>query len=199
MHYMLVHLDAIIQIGATGAPSINTGDGYGIQSITRLSAGRYRIQLTDNYAKLLTFQATPRSPVSGSALNVDASHAALSVGTVYKIVTTGTSTQADFVAIGMPAGIVAAPGITFKAAATGAGTGTGTVQTIGYSGIQNTELLTANSGMINNQPYNFPMGGYIDFQCVGATDSSTTTPVATDPANGSTLHLAILLSNSQVQ
>lgn len=198
-HMLLRHIDAIVQIGASGAPTINTGDAPGINSITRLSAGRYRIQLQDNYAKLLTFYATARSPVTGSALNVDASDAALSVGTVYQIFTLGTTTTADWIALGLPVGITPTVGVSFKAAVTGSGVGTGTVKAIGFSGIQSFEQINASSALLNTQPFQIPNGGYVDFQCVGPTNSSTTTPIAVDPANGSSLHIAITFNDSKVQ
>lgn len=41
--------------------------------------------------------------------------------------------------------------------------------------------------------------GTITIQCSGPTDASTTTPIATDPDNGSILYLEIKVKNSSVQ
>src|SRR5581483_10117924 len=47
-----VHLFANISIGATGAPTLNTGS-RGIKSVTRTGVGSYTIALEDQYQKLL--------------------------------------------------------------------------------------------------------------------------------------------------
>lgn len=211
-HVFPVQLDGRVSIGASGAPTLITSStvpgsfpavsqqqSMGIQSITRLSAGRYRIQLSDNYTSLLAFEASFTAPNTGSALNVDASDAALSVGTVYRIVTVGTSTSADWHALGLPSGLTPAVGMTFKAAATGAGTGNGTASAIGVQAAQGVSVLS-DSDMLNNQPFTQGQGGgYIDFQTVAATNSSTTTQVATDPSNTSVMKFVILLSNSSIR
>ena len=193
MHLLPVSLDIQVAIGASGAPTIINSSGKGIASITRLAAGQYRLQLQDNYASLLALDAQFQSPTTGSAV----AGGAFVVGTVYQIVTLGTTTQAQFVAAGLPSGITAAPGVIFKAATVGAGTGT--VRALGASGITNVELIGNPQLMLSNQPFNAGIGGYINFQCVGATDASTTTLIAKDPANGSVMMLQLLLNNSQIQ
>jgi len=197
-HLLPRKLDARVAIGSTGAPTLANSLG-GIASITRLSAGTYRLQLQDNYASFLGFKVNFESPVTGSALAVDASDALLSVGTVYQIVTLGTSTQADWVALGLPSGITAAVGQVFKAAATGAGTGSGTVKAIGKSGIRVVEIVGDPNLMLSNQPAVPLSGGFITFQCLADTDSSTTTLIPTDPASGSTMFIELLMNDSQVQ
>lgn len=52
MHMMQVQLDAQVTIGASGAPTVT--QALGISSITRISAGRYRILLQDPYVKILS-------------------------------------------------------------------------------------------------------------------------------------------------
>ncbi len=109
----------------------------------------------------------------------------------------GTTTQANWVTSGVPAGITAAVGVVFKAAATSAGTGTG--KAIGASAITHTELVGNPNLMLNSQPFTAALGGgYVTFQTMGPTSSSVTTPIATDPDNGEVMHLSILLSNSSI-
>lgn len=195
-HFMPVSIDAKIAIGATGAPSIASGDGYGIASITRMAAGQYRIQLQDNFAKLLQFKATLQSPASGTPV----AGGAFSVGVVYKIISLGTTTQAQWEAAGVPSGITAAAGVVFKAATVGAGTGS--VQTLVSSGINSVELLGSSSNMLNSAPLGqtIPnLGGYVDFQCMGPTGAALTAPIATDPVSGSAIFIEIVANNSQIQ
>lgn len=47
-----VHLMVKVSIGATGAPTIVSGTGQGIKSITRTGAGNYTIALQDTYSDL---------------------------------------------------------------------------------------------------------------------------------------------------
>ena len=188
MHMMAVQLDGVISIGASGAPTIQSA--LGIASITRLSAGRYQIQLQDNYVKLLGLDCSFISPVSGS--NVTAG--SFSVGTVYQITAVGTT---NFNAIGLPSGVVAAAGVVFKAS--GAGSGTGTAKVIGASGISSVEIMDNSANALQNNNSSPLLGGYINIQCLAPTSSSDTTPIPADPANGSSMVIKILLSNSSVQ
>lgn len=156
---MPVQLDAVISIGASGAPTIVSAPL--ISSITRLAAGQYRLQLNDNYAKLLDFRGSCISAQSGISVTAGS----FVVGTVYRITALGNTTQAQWVAAGVPVGITAAVGVTFKAAAAGAGTGT--AQTLASSGIASIELMSNSINMLNNQPFQALNGGYVDFQCLG--------------------------------
>lgn len=179
MHMMPIALDMSVSIGASGAPTIETGSGYGIASITRMAAGQYRIRLQDNYMKLLMLNARMQSPVSGSAIPAGS----LSPGTVYQITSMGTTTQAQWVTAGVPVGITAAVGVTFKCAATSAGTGEAKV--LGSSGISNVELMGNNVNMLNYQPFNPNLGGYIDIQCMSP---SAAAPTFTGSALGTHTH-----------
>ncbi len=172
-HYMPVQVDAVISIGATGAPTIESAPL--VHSITRLAAGQYRIQLQDNYNSLLDFRGTAQSPVSGGAV----AGGSFSIGTVYQIVSLGNTTQAQWVTAGLPSGITAAVGDVFKAAAIGAGTGT--VKVLGSSGIACMELMGNNAAMLKNQVANTANnGGYVDFQCMGLSIAgSSSAPVLT--------------------
>lgn len=161
-HMFPVSLDLSVAIGASGAPTIETGSGLGIASITRLAAGQYRIRLQDNYAKLLQFNATMQSPPTASAATAAGS---LTPGVVYQITSMGSTTQANWVTAGVPSGITAAVGVTFKCAATTSGNGA--AKPLVTSGISAVELIGNNINMLNSQPYSSGNGGYIDFQTMG--------------------------------
>lgn len=189
MHLMPIDLDAVISIGASGAPTIVSAPG--INSITRLSAGVYQVQLQDNYPAFLHLEAAFQSPVSGSNVN----DGSFSAGVIYQITAVGTT---NWAAAGLPAGITPAVGAVFKAANVG-GAGSGTAKVLGSSGAATVELIGNQNIMLNNQPFQNPAGGYITFQCLAATSSSVTTLIPTDPANGSVMYLRIKLNNSSVQ
>lgn len=157
---MPVALDMSVSIGSSGAPTIESGSGLGISSITRLAAGQYRIQLKDNYMKLLMVNSRMQSP-AGTPVAIGS----LAPNSVYQITAMGTSTQANWVSAGLPVGITAAVGVTFKCAATSSGTGTAAL--LSSSGISSVEVMGNNVNMLNNQPYQSPLGGYVDIQTMG--------------------------------
>lgn len=174
-----------------GSGTIASSSGKMIKSITRLAAGQFQVILQDNYNALISFSGHVRSPVAGSAV----AGGAFSVGTVYQIVTLGSTTQAQFVAAGMPSQVTAAPGVIFKAATVGAGSGT--VKALGPSGITTVEPFGVPSTEIAPNP-NVAAGSILFFQTLGATDASTTTLVAADPASGSIIAFSFILNNSSV-
>lgn len=207
-HLFPVSLDAQVSIGASGAPTLVTSStvtgssptatmaqSRGIHSITRLAAGQYQIQLEDNYSSLLGFSAHFTSPVTGSAV----AGGAFVTSTVYQIITLGTTTQAQWIAAGVPSGITAAVGVVFKAAGAGAGTGTVKAMT-GPTADYQSAIMGIPDLMLNNQPFNPGSGGYINFMTVGpttpGTSSADASPAPKDPDNGTTMYISILLSNS---
>lgn len=189
-HAMPIMLDCNIAIGATGAVSLLKGSA--VYAVTRLAVGTYKVQFQDNYYKLYSMRHAIKAPVSGGNVAVTA----IAPGTVYEITVVGTTTTAQWITAGVPAGTTPAVGVAFLAAATSAGSGQAKV--IGVSGISCVELV----GVTNNQlgPTGRPalQGGYAIVQCLGSTSSSVTTLVPADPASGSTLYLEFYLSNSSV-
>lgn len=167
------------------------------------AAGYIYVQFQDNFNRYYFGNYGFASPLSGSSLNVDASDAALTVGKVYVITAVGTSTAADWVALGVPIGTVAAAGVSFVAAATGAGTGNGTVQLpkATGSGINHIEVVGDPNLMIKSskaQVLGQSSGSYMLLQCLAATNSSTTTLIASAPADGTTIGLSFVFSNSSI-
>lgn len=188
-HTMPILLDCNFAVGSTGA--VGTLKGPGITSVTRLSVGRYKILLQDNYYKFFGFSSFVASPVSGSNVAVTA----IAPGTVYVITVVGTTTTAQWITAGVPVGITPAVGVAFLAAATSAGTGQ--VKIVGVSGVSAVEIIGDSSVTLNPIGQGSP-GGYVVIQCLGATDASTTTMIPADPASGSNLQISLYLSNSSV-
>ena len=181
-HKMPVLLDCNVVIGSTGA--VGTTKGPGISAVTRLGTGLYQIKLQDNYNRYYMGGWGFVAPVTGSAVN-DGSFV---TGTQYIITTVGTT---DWVAAGLPAGLTAQVGQTFKAAGAG-GAGTGAAKAVGSSGIFAVEVIGDTNLMLNpigaaNQ------GGIVTVKCLNASGA------ATDPAAGSVMGLTFYLSNSSVQ
>lgn len=219
-HAFPFQLDGRATIGSSGAPTLvtsstitgssptaSTQQSQGIKSITRLSAGIYRLQLDDNFTSLLDFDVFFTCPVTGNAIAVDATTAGLSTSTVYQIVTVGTTTTANWHTLGVPAGITPAVGVVFKAATTGTGasSGAGTVKALAApaASYRAAVLGASPDKMLNNQPFTQGQGGgYITFMTIGpaspGTGSPDATPTATDPDSGTTMYFRILLSNSSV-
>ena len=181
IHAMPVLLDCNVVIGSTGA--VGTTKGPGISAVTRLGTGLYQIKLQDNYNRYYMGGWGFVAPVTGAGVN----DGSFSTGTQYIITTVGTT---DWVAAGLPAGLTAQVGSTFKAAGAG-GAGTGVAKAVGTSGIFAVEVVGDTNTMLNpigaaNQ------GGIVTIKCLNASGA------ATDPAAGSVMGLTFYLSNSSV-
>lgn len=200
-HVMPVEIDLSIPIGATGA--VGTITGAYINSVTRLNTGLYQIKLQDNYNGYYMGSVQFQSPTTGSALAIDSSSAALTVGKPYQISVVGTNTDAAWRAIGVPAGVAIAVGVGFVATATGSGsTGTGRVLAVALgSGIDKVELIAAPS--MAPAP-GISVGAVIILQTLQAQQSGTTTAgtalqyALANPVSGCVMKIRMLLSNSSV-
>lgn len=176
-HYP-VWLEGSADIGASGAASGLKGSG--LLSLTRKAAGVYELKLEDNYSKFLAFDVKFAGPVTGAAVTAGS----FVSGTLYRILTVGNT---DYTAVGLPAGITAAPGATFVAS--GAGAGTGTVKAITESAVYKVELVGDPSLMDSPSV----QGAVLHFVCWDAAGS----PV--DPADGSKMWLQVCYRNSSVK
>lgn len=192
LHKMPVTIDCNFLVGASGAVTAGSVKGSGVYAVTRLAAGIYKVQFQDNYYKLYAMGHSIKAPVTGA----DVAAGSLTPGVVYEITALGTTTTAQWVTAGVPVGTTPAVGVSFLAAATSAGTGT--AKAIGVSGITSIELVGDTNLQLGPQGLNAGQGGYAIVKCLGATDASTTTLIATDPASGSRVQLDFWLSNSSV-
>lgn len=99
------------------------------------AASCIQIQLQDNYNKLLGLCVSLQEPTSGVPL------AAVVSGTPYVITLLGTTSLAQWQAVGLPQGVTPAVGVAFVATATQAIGGTGAVQTCNGCDVDSVELL----------------------------------------------------------
>lgn len=181
---VFMHTSASPGIGNNGILNPNPADGYII------------VQLQDNYNRSFSGFDSKVSPLSGSNLLV--ASAGLSAGLVYIITVVGTTTQAQWQALGVPAGITAAPGVVFVAAATSA-LGTGAVQVPAAQGSKINSIETLGDPNASLAPVGTPnTGGYIFLTTLGSTGAGGIQQLVT-PANGTVISLSFYLSNSSIQ
>lgn len=209
-HAMPVNIDCAFNVTPTNADGITNLTGGGVkrvfmQTSTTPSAGNPNpangyiwMQLQDNYKFIYQYSVTYQPPQSGSNIAVTAAGALLTVGVPYSISALGTTTTADWLTLGVPVGVTPAVGVTFIALATGAGTGTGQVQTKLISNISTTELLSASANTLSLANPSRNGGSILIFKCLGPTNSSTTTLIPTAPATTTRIRIQLLLSNSSV-
>jgi hypothetical protein len=153
-------------------------------------AGIIYVQLDDNYNTYLGGFSGFSNPLSGTPITVSTG-SSLTIGAPYTITSLGTTTQAQWVALGVPSTITAAPGVAFIAAAT-SGSGTGTVQAplSTGAGIDHMELIGDPSTMNSNNPV--PGSGLtLMFACYK-------NGVLTAPANGTVISMAFYMNDSSV-
>lgn len=101
------------------------------------------IQLQEQYQRILGMEYSIQSPNSGSDVKID--NSAMTAGVAYVITTLGNATAAKWAAIGVPAGVTPAVGVSFIAASNGGAgnTLTSRVQTaaVDGSGVDDIEIV----------------------------------------------------------
>lgn len=158
------------------------------------------IQLKNNFNYFVNCLSCITSPYSGSDVKID--NSAMTAGQAYVITTLGNATAAKWLAIGVPPGITPAVGVSFIALTNG-GAGnvlTSRVQVPAAAGSTITKLEVVgdpNASLANVSVA--PNGGaWILVQFLAATNSSTTTLVATAPAVGSIVKMKLIYDASTV-
>ena len=116
----------------------------------------------------------------------------------YVITSLGTTTLAQWQAAGLPAGFTPAVGSAFIATATGSIGGSGTVGSPGVSTIVSVAIVGDPNQTMNNSNIAANAGATLLVQFLAPTNSSTTTPVATAPADGSVISLQCQFDGSTV-
>lgn len=163
------------------------------------AAGTIIVQMQDNFNRIFTGGNSIVSPL-GSSIKVDASDAALTIGVAYVITIVGDATAADWVALGLPAGVTPAVGAAFIAAATGHGTASVTrvaPTAAAGSGIFTIETVgDGNQSIAPNPASGQGFGAQFILQC--RKDSSSASTIAA-PADGSVISLSFYLSDSSIQ
>jgi len=149
-------------------------------------AGVIQINLQDNYSKLLGMSVAVAEPTSGAPL------AAVVAGVPYVITALGTTSLAQWQAVGLPVGVTPAVGQCFVATATQAIGGTGSVETgvdvaapeVSLAGDPNTMLQKSNSAVNGGAQF------VLITRAAGAVTALT---------NGTKVRVNLYLSNSSVQ
>ncbi len=121
------------------------------------SDGLIKIQLANSYARILSLNMIVASPVTGG--NLAAGGSALTVGVAYIITVVGTTTQAEWQALGLDIGVIPAVGCSLVALATGVGSGSGQVKAVGFSGVSSLEIISQSSPSANPQLHPLASGG----------------------------------------
>lgn len=207
MHVSPVLIDCNFVVDATNTNGITSLKGPTVQAVYMHStnatpstlnpaSGTIVVQLQDNYNRsLVGVSGQIISPTSGSDVKID--NTAMTAGVAYIITTLGNATAAKWHAIGVPAGITPAVGISFIALTNG-GTGntlTSRVQTTAAAGssVATIELagdptLTSSATPSANQGY----GAYMILQCRDYAGAIVA------PAAGSKISLEMYMSNSSI-
>jgi hypothetical protein len=164
------------------------------------AAGTIIVQLQDVFNRLLTSSYSIVSPL-GSNLKVDASDAALTAGVAYVITILGDATAADWLALGVPAGVTPVVGVAFIAKVTGSGTASVTrvapTAAAGSGMLQIEGVGDANQSISPAPGAAQGFAAQIIMQCRNASGSSAASAIAA-PADGTMISLSFLLSNSSV-
>lgn len=161
------------------------------------ASGIVMVRLKNNFNKCIGLQASIQAPVTGSEISISGS-SVLTAGQVYQITTLGTTTQAQWVTAGLPAGFTPALGQSFVSKIAGGGTGTGKVKALSVSGIQVAELMGNANLELNNSNIHLNAGAVVIAQLLGATGAGTTTLIPKAPADGSVINLSLYFDNSSV-
>jgi hypothetical protein len=211
LHGFPVLLDCQFTVAAadTGGLGITGLKGPGVQAVYMHTSqtpavgnpnpanGICLVQLQDSYYKDYLGFMGQVTALSGSSILV--ASAGTVANTTYVITILGTTTTAGWQSLGLPVGITPAVGVSFVATATATATGTGAVQVphANGTGIQSIEqvgtpgLTLSTTGIGASYPY-------MIFRFMGPTNSSTTTPIAVAPRDGSIISLKMYMSNSSV-
>jgi hypothetical protein len=116
------------------------------------AAGLILVEFSKPYAGYITGSAGFDSPLSGTPLT------AVTSGTLYVIVSLGTATLAQWLAVGLPAGVTPAVGAAFQATASATIGGSAAVEVLATAGSDVDHVELAGDP---NQTLNVTGGGYI--------------------------------------
>lgn len=206
MHTMPVIIDCNFIVDSTSTNGISSLKGPTVQAVymntsasassTNPAAGTIIVQLQDNYNQLMAYDFSIISPNSGSDVKID--NSAMTAGVAYTITTLGNASTAKWIAIGVPAGVTPAVGVSFVAASNGGAGNTLTsrvqASATAGSGIASIEMVgKPNLSIAPNRLVQSSYGAQFILQCRDYAGAIAA------PAAGSTIAIKMLLSNSSVQ
>lgn len=172
LHQKPVLLDCNFTVTPTDGAGVTNLVGPGIQNVwmhtsttpttgnPNPASGYAVIKLQDTYNKFYLAGYSLQSPLTGAEISISGS-SVLTVGVPYVITTVGTSTAANWQAVGLPQGITPAVGVCFIATATGSATGTGKVKinATGGAGVSTMDILGDPNTTIVSSTTNTNVGG----------------------------------------
>ncbi len=131
-------------------------------------------------------------------VNTSTSTTSTTAGDIYTITSLGTTTLAQWLAAGLPAGFTPAVGASFVAIATGAIGGTGTVGLPGVPAIVEATVIGNANTTISNSNIAANGGAQLVVGLYAATSSSVTTLAATAPADNTAIAMSFMYDASSV-
>lgn len=160
------------------------------------ASGYIVIQFQDNFNRHLCGFNSIVSPVSGSSLLV--ASAGLTVGLPYIITILGTTSVAQWHALGVPKGITPAVGVSFVAAATSA-TGTGAVQVPAAAGSAICSFETVGDPQLSIAPDLSAAQGFGAQLIIRCMKPNTATMQIGTPADNTVISFSYYINDSSVQ
>jgi len=177
----LTLVNGLVLFGAAGAVSSVVTSG-GIQGITKLATGIYKIKMFQNFPAYLGADFEMEDGVTGAAIN-DGSFVS---GTLYQIVTVGNT---NWGAVGFDADYTPAVGSVFVATGAG-GAGTGQVKAYAANGVASVAVAQSTGSMLTNINPNQNRGSALTLSCYDYAGALVS------PANGSQMEIQLLMKNS---
>ena len=157
------------------------------------AAGTIVVQFQDNFSRSYTGGNAIAAPVSASGITPTGTN--LTVGVAYIITALGAMTAADWIALGVPAGVTPTVGTSFIAAAQGAASGGSSQVRIAFatgSTVATIETFGDPNASISPNILKQGFGAQIILQCRDYAGALVA------PHDGSVISLSFLLSNSSV-
>lgn len=184
-----------IPAGTTVSGDVISYAAVGSPTPSGPSSSYILVTFQDNFNYYMFGTAGFVSPISGTPISISGS-SVMTIGNPYVIVSVGSSTQANWNAVGLPLGIIPAVGEAFIATVTGGGTGSGVVEAPSVSGCTSIEVVgdpnqTFGANYNGASILGGSAGSYMILQCLNGS-----TPTA--PANGSVIGLSFFMSNSYI-
>jgi hypothetical protein len=179
--------------GRIGSVFMHTSATPGVangQTNPNPASGYIVVTLQDNYVRYLGGFSGAVSALSGSNISVNGV-GALTVGNPYVITSLGSTTQAQWVTLGLSSSIKAAVGVSFIAAAT-TGSGSGVVQAPAASGVDSIEVI-GDANLMNNSAAGNILGQGVGMQIILGCYKSG---VLQAPTTGSVIALAFYMNDS---
>lgn len=167
--------------------TVTPGRGTNNQLNPNPAAGYILIQLADNYTRSYGGMTSIIAPVSGTPLT------ATTAGNAQIIVSLGTATAAQWLAVGVPPGVTPAVGVAFIATASATIGGAATVEVPGSSLIDNIQPVGNANLSLGPAPLGPSpnVGGWLLLQCLAAN-------TLTAPADGTVISITSYLNQSSV-